>query len=500
MPDAPRRTAGAHALWALAVPLSIAAVTGLGLRFGANSATAGFAYLVTVLLVASRAGWLAGAAASVLGFFAYNYYFLPPFGTFAVAAPANWVSLLSFLAASVLAGRLLAAARREAAEAERQRRELEILYELCFGLFATSRPVADLEDSATLTLRAVGATGGELILADAGGGVTSLPTDLSAESRHLDEAGGPLEEAIRSRRLVQRSPIGTPSTSYIPLALGGKVNGVLVARETKASPGVLESAGRLMALTIERRRLLAEAAELEAARRSDSLRTSLLRAVSHDLRTPLTAIRLETESLERQLGGNTEALASLAVLGRESERLLRRIDNLLSLARLEAGLARPHPEPVLPSSLFRAARESLASVLAGRVVEIRVESGCPDLWTDPALALEIVVNLLENAARADTSGGAIELRAGPAGGPTVRLEVLDRGPGLPPGVRDFLATSPRLEGGGGSGSVDSGSGGLGLRIARSLAEANGGTLHFAPREGGGTAARLDLPAAAEGMP
>ncbi|HKI00927.1 MAG TPA: DUF4118 domain-containing protein [Thermoanaerobaculia bacterium] len=232
-------------------------------------------------------------------------------------------------------------------------------------------------------------------------------------------------------------------------------------------------------LAIERERLLEEAARLAAVRTSDALKTSLLRAVSHDLRTPLTAMHLEIESLERHVADRPEAIASLRGLSLEQERLARRIDNLLSLARLEAGVAKPHPEPVPPASLFRAARESLALILAGRPVEVRIDPLCPDVWTDPSLTLEILVNLLENAARASPPNQPIELAAGrdPKAPERVRIEVCDRGSGR--------------------GSVEGTSGGLGLRIAWSLAEANGGTFALLDRPGGGTIAWLELPAAAE---
>jgi K+-sensing histidine kinase KdpD len=260
----------------------------------------------------------------------------------------------------------------------------------------------------------------------------------------------------------------------------------LVVRARQEADEAQRRQRELLALAIEREHLLREAAHLEAVRESDALKTALLRAVSHDLRTPLTAMRLEIESLDDRLANWPEALASLRGLSLEQARLTRRIDNLLSLARLEAGVARPHPEPTPAGSLLHASQESLARILSGRRVEVRIAPGCPDLLADPNLVLEILVNLLENAARA--SGELLELVAAPAvseglAGLTppadtarVWVEVLDRGPGVP--AAGFRA-----------------SGGLGLLIARSLAEANGGSLELLDRPGGGTIARLDLPAA-----
>jgi K+-sensing histidine kinase KdpD len=341
-----------------AMPLALALITALGRWAGANAPTIVSFYLIVVLGLAAWGGWVLGATASVAAMLCFNYFFLPPFGTLTIAEPANWVALISFLAASTFASRLVATARWQAEEAQRRRREVETL-------------------------------------------------------------------------------------------------------------------------AIERERLLEEAARLAAVRTSDALKTSLLRAVSHDLRTPLTAMRLEIESLDRHLEDRPEALASLRGLSLEQERLARRIDNLLSLARLEAGVAKPHPEPVPPTSLFRAARESLTLILAGRPVEVLVESHCPEIWTDPSLTLEILVNLLENAARASPPGQPIELAAGrdPKAPERVRIEVRDRGSGR--------------------GSVESASGGLGLRIAWSFAEANGGTFALLDRPGGGTIAWLELPATVE---
>lgn len=475
----------------IALPVTVALLTVFVRGAGANAPTAGFLYLITVLILTAWGGWMVGGVASVAVTLCFNYFFLPPFHTLTIEEPSNWVALFSFLAASTLVSRLVATARREAGEAQQRRREVETLYDLCFGLFAASQRPGVLGEAAAWTLRAIGATAGVLVLLGSGG-EREVVSVVGDEPLELD--GGALDRAREEARIV-RTPAGSV---YIPLEVGGIVNGVLVARGSLAPRTVLEPAGRLLGLAVERERLLAEAAHLEAVRESDTLKTSLLRAVSHDLRTPLTAMRLEIESLDRQLAGDPEALTSLRGLSLEQARLARRIDNLLALARLEAGLARPHPEDVPPASLLRAAQESLSLILAGRPVEVRVEPRCPDVWVDPSLALEIVVNLLENAARATPPGREIELWAGHVSdGPgRVRLEVRDRGPGVPPSIRRMLQ-SPRDLRRADAGSGDSASGGLGLQIARSFAQANGGAISLLDRPGGGTTARCELPSAPE---
>ena len=453
----PARWGQVLAKWA-AVPLALGVVTMVSRAAGANEITAGLLLLVAVLGLATWGGWTVGAVASVAATLCLNFFFFHPTGTFVIEAPSNWVALGCFLAASTLVSRLVARARQEAAGALARQRELEVLYELSFDLFTSS-----LAEAAARTLRALGSESGALLLSG------SEPAVLVGEP----EVDGTFIDAARKSSGV----LEDGGTSYIPLQIGGQVGGVLVASEPAAPPAVLEPAVRLLALAVERERLLREAAHLEAVRESDALKTALLRAVSHDLRTPLTSMRLEIESLERRLAGRPEELASLHGLSRQQERLIRRIDNLLALARLEAGVARPHPEPTPAGSLFRAAQESLALVLEGRPVEVRIQPGCPDLWADPSVSLEVLVNLLENAARAAPPGQPLELAAESVDG-HVRIEVRDRGPGLPAG-------GERL------------SEGLGLRIARSLAEADGGSIELLDRPGGGTTARLNLPVAPE---
>jgi len=212
-----------------------------------------------------------------------------------------------------------------------------------------------------------------------------------------------------------------------------------------------------------------EVEHLEALRESDALKTALLRAVSHDLSTPLTAIGLQIDRLRQRLG--PEPIAELA---EQAERLRRRIENLLAMARLEAGTFAPRPEPTPPADLFRAVREHLPLATNLRV---RVSDDCPDIYADPSLALEVMVNLVENAERASPRGSIIELLAHRADRERVRLEVLDRGSGIAETQSD---TARR---------------GLGLEIARSFAAASNGSVVLANRTGGGAVATVDFPAA-----
>jgi two-component system sensor histidine kinase KdpD len=205
------------------------------------------------------------------------------------------------------------------------------------------------------------------------------------------------------------------------------------------------------------------------------MKTALLRAVSHDLSTPLTAMTVQVASLQRQLAGQPTAKTA-GLLVEEVARLKRRIDNLLAMARLETGSIAPRPEPIPPADLFRAARENFGA--ADQLFAVRVDSNCQDVFADPSLALEILVNLVENARRASPPGAPVELVAelDLEDPDKVRLGVLDRGPGIPPPAD----SSPR---------------GLGLEIARRFAEASGGTVAMQPRSGGGTSAWVSLPSA-----
>ncbi len=425
--------------WTVALG-GVAAVTAAAKAAGMNPNTVGFVYLIVVLFASAWGGLLLGTVISVVATLCYNFFFFPPLHTFTIEEPANWFALAAFLIASVTVSRLVVAARVQAGKAERRRKELETLYALSIDLFAARKGGRDLGLAAERALKLLGAREGRLVLSE-----------------------------------------GNPQASglSIPVVVGGKEIGALVARETDASMEALESVARLIGLAMERDQFMEENARMQALRESESLKTSLLRAISHDLTTPITAITIRTESLRRRASADENLAGDVAAIAEQTSRLRRRIENLLAMARIEAGKAEPRREPTPPADLFRAVREHLPPVFGSRTVTVAVSDDCPDANVDPSLALEILVNLVENAHRVSPPGAAIELvaRKRPDDPETLYLEVLDRGPGLPPEASDVTQR------------------GLGLEIARGLAAANSGSIALAPRPGGGTIARVEFPAA-----
>ncbi len=466
----------------------VAAVTGVAVRVGANAATVGFAYLITILGIAVWGGLTISLISSIAATACYNYFFLPPVGTFTIQDPANWIALATFFIASLVVSRLVVNAREEAELAAARQRDVEALYSLSIDLFTATSRVGALMEATTRVLSNVGAVGGGLVLF---GGSPHIQQVVAWIGQKEDE----IEDLIAGVGRHQE-PLEFPSRGgrdvYLPLNVGGRVGGVLVVRRSSATVRALESVAALLALAVERERFMATNAHLQALRESEALKTSILRAVSHDLTTPLTAIALQVERLREQVATTDPALRTVVLISEQSDRLRRRIENLLTMARLESGKSVPRPEPTPPSDLFHTAREHLALIGEKRRFDVEIDDDCPDVMVDPSLAVEILVNLIENADRVAPPGTPLGLIAHrhPVDGSKVRLEILDEGPGIQRATEladQFISEAEE--------SGDSGRRGLGLEIARSLAAANHGEVTLANRPDGGAAARLDLPAA-----
>jgi two-component system sensor histidine kinase KdpD len=262
----------------------------------------------------------------------------------------------------------------------------------------------------------------------------------------------------------------------------------LLARSIPIARLRLEAAlSSLLAVSVERERLEAEAVAAEALRRSDAIKTAVLQTVSHDFRTPLATMAaavggLQSRDLELTPADREELIDTIAL---EVARLRRLVENLLDLSRLQAGAAAPHSELwAVEELLERAAAEASP---AGRVL-VDAPDGLLAAKVDAAQMQRVLVNLIENALKFSPADTPIQLCGREAGGEVI-LEVLDRGRGIDAGEVDLLL-EPFVRGGVGG----TGGSGLGLAIARGFTTVNGGTLSLEAREGGGTCVRLTLPA------
>lgn len=470
----------------LAVSLiTMALLTSAALALRLNAASAGFVLLAGVLLISSRQPLFVATATAVAATLVYNYYFFPTRRTLWVEDPENWIALATFLFTSLVANRLLMRERLQAEMAQSGRDEIEALYEMSVSLLQGTGGAEQIGTAAARYLARIGAASGGLILF---GASPQHQQVLAWTGVPLTDEVEDLAAGVGRHHHVTEIPSRFGRDLCLPLRVGGRTTAALLVRGVVHNRAALDSAANLLAFAIERDRFVTERAHVEALRQANELKTSLLQAVSHDLKSPLTVLAVESESLERIGIGNEAAAAHVRVLREEVARLHRRIDNLLSLARYEAGVVSPRVEPTPAADLFRAARESLPTILSRHPVQTTVDDDAGDLLVDPSLALEIVINLIENAAGATAAGRAIELHARCSRelDGRVWVEVRDRGAGLPTEQARRLRTVDASEAPGA---------GLGLELARTLAVLSGGSVEWFEREGGGTIARLDVPAA-----
>lgn len=427
-------------------------------------------FLLVVLGGSASGGRVFGLGLACVGFLLIDYYFQPPFDTITVDKGLDWIVLLAFLATSVVATQLLARAVTQARLAEERAREIDRFA----SLGAETLNVGRAEDA----LRAIANV------------IRDTVRVAACEIIVLQESDGGPRLAARAPGDVSQD--GASRTLEIPLAVRGHDVGTL--RLMHDTPIALDETQRrslnalsyYAALAVERERLTGQAEHAAALRQANLLKDALLTAVSHDLRTPLTVIK----ALARRMADRGVEEAS--VIEGQADRLNRLVADLLDMSRLNSSVLRLSPEVAVAEDLMGAVmREAAVIAGPGRVVPI-IERGKPLLLGrfDLAQSLRILSNLIENACKYSPPGAPIELRV-VRDGADLLFAVSDRGPGLAESEREQVF-EPFYRGI--HASPDVGGAGLGLAIARRLAEAQGGSLTHAAREGGGSVFTFRVPA------
>lgn len=449
------------------------------------------AFLLATLLVALRGDRGAAIATAVLSVGAYDFFFVPPYWTLRVADVQQVFTFgvmgLMGTGISALTARLAA----ELAETRRRERRSRALHELSRSLLAAREPAEALADGA----RVLGAAIGRPPAAWLRGPGEELRAVVAPEPP-LDAA----EQALLRDVLLHGRAAGPGPNQlwlFVPIRTEARVHGGLGLRLDPAEAGhatglraALETGANQIAVALDQARAREEA---EAARRlaeGERLRSALLSAVSHDLRTPLTGI-------VGAAGVLAEGAESLSVETRrelaqgiveEGGRLGRLMTNLLHASRLEGGAPALDRSWYPLEEVLEPALAGLAGPLAGRQVEVKLSAGLPLVHVDATIAGQVFANLLENACRHTPAGTAITVRAA-AEGPWVVVTVSDAGPGLPAGCEARLFEGFRR----GSARADGGTG-LGLSIVKAAVEAHGGQVTASRAPEGGASFRFSLPA------
>ncbi len=444
-------------LAAVAVALATAIV--YALRQVAPAVSLSVVYVPVVLLVSAYWGLALGLLTSVASAAAFNFFQLPPVGTFDLADGRDWVALTVFTIVAAAVSAVANLARGRAREAERRRQEADLAAGLARELL----------------------------------GGTQTHAALGGTARRLAQA-----MALRSARIVLGSAVGDERRVAIPLhgTSGEQLATLLVPRELPAETverlhaQVAPSLGALVAIALHRDVVQGEAVETAALRRSDELKTALLQAVSHDLRTPVTAVVTAGHALGADSLTEAERRELSTAVVEEGERLSGLVSKLLDLSRLQAGRAESRWEWVSIEEVLLAARDALPDGGAG--MRLRVDPDVPAVRADATQLQQVFVNLLENARRY-SDGLPVSVRARWQGDHVI-IRVVDQGPGIRPAERDRIFEpfyrGPQPGRGRWAGS------GLGLAIAKGFVEANGGRISVESLPGQGTSFTVELPAEA----
>ncbi|WP_020661711.1 sensor histidine kinase [Amycolatopsis benzoatilytica] len=446
--------------WVLAVLLPLAA-TGLGvlLRDAVEFSTDVILYVLATVIVALVGGLGPALLASILGAGLLNFFFTPPLYTLNVHSPQNVVTLIVMMVVAIMVALVVASAARRGAAAARARTEASLLASYARTVLTNPNPIERLLEKVRENF------------------VLTSVTLLEKRDGKWDKVA-----------VAGDQPCADPDEADVDIAVTADVHLTLSGRALPAADRrVLEAVAGQALLALRQQRMAAAAAAAERKAEATELRTTLLSAVGHDLRTPLTSIKAAIGSLRAPdlslSDEDTEELMEAVELS--ADRLAGLINNLLDSSRLATGAVTPHLRPVGYDEVLA---HALSTVDNSQGVQVAVDARLPSVQADPGLLERVIANVLDNALR--HGGGDVSARAS-AHSEFVELRIVDHGKGLRKGAAESaFAPFQRL-----GGDRDSTPGvGLGLSVAKGFTEAMGGTVRAEDTPGGGLTVVISLPA------
>jgi two-component system, OmpR family, sensor histidine kinase KdpD len=450
---------------------------------GINATTVGFAFLLLVLAIAASWGLTEAVGASVAAMLCYNYFFLPPTGQFTIADPANWIALFAFLVTALVASHLSNRAKQQANEAKHRQMETEQLYALSRAILLTDATQPIGSQAARHISQIFGATGVVLFDVETSGAFQGGPAELHG-----------LEDRLKQTVLQgTHHSVKDTDVDIWPISLGGHSIGALAVQGLHTSDGAVQALLNLVAIAIERVRTESVANRAEAARQSEEFKSTLLDAVAHEFKTPLTSIKAaSTALLEETQRLTPEAKELLTVIDEETDRLNSLVTEAVGMSQIDAGKVRLERAGLSMNAILDPAIATFGNRSDG-LIETTETSGSEQIYADREMIILALRQLIDNALKYAPLSTPIRVWTDRRD-ERVLIHVADQGPGIPEQdqerifdkfyrrqkVRDKVPGS-----------------GLGLHIAREIARMHGGDLWVEKSAAGGTEFCLALPRFAE---
>jgi two-component system sensor histidine kinase KdpD len=449
--------------------------------FAVNNVTVALSFLLAVLAIATRWGLVEALVASVAGMLCFNFFFIPPIGTFTIADPQNWVALFAFVVTAVIASHLSASAKRQALESTHRQHEMEQLYTLSRNLLLLEVHGHLAQETTNLIARVFELAGAAFY-------------DRSSDRIHR---AGPQDIPVDDSKLRDSALQGTvfhdatTKTTVIPISLGGQPIGSLGIQGSHVSETALHAIGNLTAITLERAHAQDAATRAEAARQSEELKSTMLDALAHEFKTPLTPIKAAVTSMLSDSDMSPAHQELLRIVDEETDRLNSMLTEAIQMSRIEAGQLQLHRSPQSVRKIVQSQLEKLGEGLEGRKVTVEVPEDLPRVSVDPEFTGIVVWQLLSNALRYTPPGSPLTVRAS-AGETEVIISVEDCGPGVSEREQEkvfekFFRGKDQRERIPGTG--------MGLTIAREIVRAHHGRIWVESEPGKGARFSFSVPRA-----
>ena len=448
-----------------------------------NPTTVGFSFLLAILLISATWGLRLATFAAILATIAYNYFFLPPLFKFTIVDPQNWIALVAFLVTAVVASQLAERARRSAVAADQRRSEVERLYSFSQQLLLSENVFELLNSLPRYIVDSFDVRGSALFL------------EGKQETYFFDAFSRSTFSADQLKAISDRGEpvLDRPNrVCYMPLRMGVRSVGALGVAGCDLSRESLEAIGSLIAISIERANTVEKLTRSEAARESDRLRSVLLDSVTHEFRTPLTAIKASAETLLSDVSlEKAQRKDLLQVINEESDRLNRLVGEAAEVAQLDSHQLQFRFGSHSIREPIDAAIEISSQALVQHPIQMNVPDNLPLVRMDAERITEVIVHLLDNAAKYSPPGSPIHITSELRGAEVI-TNVADHGPGIDDLEQEMIFE--KFYRGRNQRMIIQGTG-MGLAIAKAIIDLHGGKIGVTSQVGRGSVFHFSLPVA-----